>query len=106
MTTQEKITLYKTALEYIAEGKNTHHGLCYLLSSINSRNLDIVNFYDCLDMKEKNGLFSEAILGGFEELTNQMIGKLCKLYWFPEGEWEERKQLLINAINILENETA
>ena len=34
MTTQEKITLYKTALEYIAEGKETVTGLCWLLQVI------------------------------------------------------------------------
>lgn len=102
MTTQEKLTLYKTALEYIAEGRKTYHGLCYLLNNINN---GLVNFYDCLEMEEENGLFGKAVLGGFEEITNQMIGKTWSLYWFPPGEWRERKQLLLNAINILENES-
>ena len=105
MTTQEKLTLYKTALEYIAEGKETYCGLCWLLQVISNDREEKIDVYAHLEMKEKNGLFSEAVLGGFEELTNQMIGKPFTEYWFPQGEWKERKQLLLNAINILENES-
>jgi len=105
MTTQEKITLYKTALEYIAEGKETVTGLCWLLQVIVRKTNKTIDIYDHLKMVEINGLFSEAVLGGFEELTNQMIGKPFTEYWFPQGEWKERKQLLLNAINILENES-
>lgn len=101
MTKQDKITLYKTALQYIAEGKETLCGLCNMLQTIAIEE----DIYDGLGMTEVNGLFSKAKLGGFEELTDQMIGKPFDEYWFPEGEWNERKQLLLNAINILENES-
>lgn len=41
MTKQEKITLYKTALQYIAEDKETETGLCwmYCTDSIRITNL-------------------------------------------------------------------
>jgi len=105
MTKQEKLFLYKTALEYIAEGKETLCGLCNMLQTIANRSKKIIDIYYHLEMTEVNGLFSKATSGGFEELTDQMIGKPFDEYWFPEGEWNERKQLLLNAINILENET-
>lgn len=100
MTKQDKLFLYKTALEYIAEGKETITGLCWLLQVIANPREDI---YTGLEMLEIDGLFGKAKLGGFEELTDQMIGKPFREYWFPQGEWNERKQLLLNAINILEN---
>ena len=105
MTKQEKLTLYKTALQYIAEGIETFCGLCWMLRTIAYSNKIEEDIYDGLEMTEVNGLFSKAKLGGFEEITDQMIGKPFGEYWFPEGEWSERKQLLLNAINILENET-
>mgnify|MGYP000261051972 FL=1 len=110
MTKQDKITLYKTALQYIAENKETVTGLCWMLQVISHSYRIDEDIYDGLEMKSANGLFTKAKLGGFEELTDQMIGKpdteySDTEYWFPQGDWESRKQLLLNAINILENET-
>ena len=105
MTKQEKLTLYKTALQYIAEGKETFTGLCCMLKVI-SHNCKIhEDIYAGLTMIEIDGLFGKAEFGGFEELTDQIVGKPYGVYWFPIGEWEERKKLLLNAINTLENET-
>lgn len=105
MTKQDKLTLYKTALEYIAEDKETTTGLCWLLQTIINEGEEDIDIYSHLEIEEVNGLFGKAKLGGFEELTDQMIRKPYREYWFPQGEWKERKQLLLNAINILENET-
>jgi len=105
MTKQDKLFLYKTALEYIAEGNETHRGLCWLLQEIsNSRKIDVY-VYEELEMEVKNDLFTKPKLSSSKELTNQMVGKPSGRYWFPAGEWKERKQLLLNAINILENES-
>ena len=105
MTKQEKLTLYKTALQYIAEDKETTCGLCWLLQAIANSCKTEKDIYEGLEMTGVNGLFGKAETGGFEELTDQMIGKPFREYWFPQGEWKERKQLLLNAINILENES-
>lgn len=105
MTKQEKLTLYKTALQYIAEGRETLCGLCWLLKSICINNNIGVDIYKHLTLESKNQLYTKPLLGGFEELTSQMKGKPIGDYWFPQGEWKEREQLLLNAINILENET-
>jgi len=104
MTKQDKITLYKTALEYIEREEETQTGLCWMLQVISDPLKIEKNIYKFLEMESDKDLFTKARFGGFEEITDQMIGKPNTEYWFPQGEWEERKQLLLNAINILENE--
>jgi len=107
MTKEQKLELYRKSLENLEKNIHTSCGLCYLLQKTNQFRIIDVDMYAHLEMKIENGVFIEAELKGFEEITNQAIGLIhCGGgYWFPKREWESRKQILLNAITILENES-
>lgn len=99
MTKEQKIQLYKEALACIEKNLHSSAGLCYLFYSISG-----INFYEEFSMIGKAGLFSKPENKNFTEITNQMIGKPYSEYWYPKGDFTERKQIIINAIKTLEND--
>jgi len=105
ITKEQKLNLYHRALECIYEYMYTRCGLCYLLAHVcKEQNID-VNMYYYLDMEVQEDVFIKANLEGFEEITDQMIGRegYTGVTWFPPGDWESRKSILLNAIKTLEN---
>lgn len=108
ITKEQKLKLCYRALECIAENLYLNGGLCFLLSAVKKEQNLYVDIYDCLSLDIEDDFFVESRHNGFEEITNQMIGKKAYkkffITWFPIGDWKSREEVLLNAIKILENE--